>query len=39
MQGDFTWEESAPPSLTGINASVKTGELMVVVGQTGLSLS
>lgn len=35
LQGDFTWEESAAPSLTGLDASIKTGELMVIVGQTG----
>ena len=35
LQGDYTWEESAAPSLTGLNASIKTGELLVIVGQTG----
>lgn len=35
LQGDFTWEESAAPSLTGLDASVKTGDLLVIVGQTG----
>lgn len=35
MQGDFTWEESAEPSLTNLDAEVKSGELMVVVGPTG----
>lgn len=35
LQGDFTWEESAEPSLTNLDAEVKSGELMVVVGPTG----
>ena len=35
MQGDFTWEESAAPSLTGIDVSVDAGDLLVVVGSTG----
>ena len=35
LQGDFTWEESAEPSLTGLDAAVNSGDLMVVVGPTG----
>ena len=35
LQGDFTWEESAAPSLTNLDAAVNAGDLMVVVGPTG----
>lgn len=35
LQGDFTWEESAEPSLTNLDAAVNSGDLMVVVGPTG----
>lgn len=35
LQGDFTWEESAEPSLTDLDAAVNSGDLMVVVGPTG----
>ena len=35
LQGDFTWEESAEPSLTDLDATVNSGDLMVVVGPTG----
>ena len=35
LKGDFTWEESAAPSLTNLEVSVDSGDLMVVVGSTG----
>ena len=35
VKGDFTWEESAAPSLTNLEVSVDSGDLMVVVGSTG----
>lgn len=35
LQGDFTWEESAEPSLTDLDAAMNSGDLMVVVGPTG----
>ena len=35
LSGDFTWEESAAPSLTGLEVTVDAGDLMVVVGPTG----
>ena len=35
LNGDFTWEESSAPALTGLDASVQSGDLMVIVGSTG----
>ena len=35
LDGDFTWEESQPPALVGIDLSIKQGDLIAVVGSTG----
>lgn len=39
LRGDFTWDPTSPPALTGLDVQIQTGSLVAVVGPTGCGKS